>query len=208
MLLNKGRCKNCMLFLGLSEVIWEELHLSSPADNINLSHRLQKLNFLAREMSLPSHPAVFSVSLGQPYSSPQKLPTSFSLFPELWIAPIPAAAPYEQDRCIEGNLGNPIYPEANQRAPCHVSTKGLTGHTDYLVYVPRTAKSTVLAAKRQRVQLEAHACCCYRGRSSLAELSHAPVPREDAPVHVFMSALWTVWLHDLYSAVEPFLALQ
>lgn len=71
MLLNKGRCKNCMLFLGLSEVIWEELHLSSPADNINLSHRLQKLNFLAREMSLPSHPAVFSVSLGNHTPAPK-----------------------------------------------------------------------------------------------------------------------------------------
>lgn len=86
-------------------------------------------------MSLPSHPAVFSVSLGQPYSSPQKLPTSFSLFPELWIAPTCAAAPYKQDGCIEGNLGNPIYPEANQRAPCHVSQQKASLATQITCYM-------------------------------------------------------------------------
>lgn len=134
-LLNKGRCKNCMLFLGLSEVIWKELDLSSPADNINLSHRLQKLNFLAREISLHPNSTVFSVSLGQPYSSPHKLPTSSSLFPEMWIAPTPATAPCHQSGCIEGNLGNPIYQEANQRAPCHASQQKASLATQIIQYM-------------------------------------------------------------------------
>lgn len=121
---------------------------------------------------------MFSVSLGQVYSSPTSFLCPPACLEKVWASPSPPTGPCEWCGRLERNLENPISLYADQRAPHCASqqkTPPATGITERMHW--GQPKAAGLLAKRLSVQFATQTGCCYRERGLLTPLSHAHVPR-------------------------------